>query len=753
MKVVGTSQPIHDAAEKAAGTAVYAGDMRLKGMAYVALVRSTVPNGYVRDMDFREAEQVPGVVGYMSCLEECGSAFCRYRTIKGQNTAPQEHVWNRRVRFVGDRIGCVLASSQEAARRAAARVKVEYDVYPAALTVEESLAGRINDIHPEGSVSEEILVEEGVMPEGDFVAVDTRTQLSRINHAAMEPHVCTADYNRHTGQLTIWSPSQSVHGIRTVIGDIFDLPYHKVRVVKTTMGGSFGGKQEWMTEPVAAAAAMYWKGPVQLTLTREEVFQSTICRAPMDLKVRGLYRPDGRLVSFQVDNTLDAGAYLGNSKDYCGAMANKFFRCYHYSHMKYTGRAVITNTPVSGAFRGWTSPELALCLEHNLNMAARKLGVDPLELRLKNAAKPGDEDIRIHVPLEEIRLRECLELGRREFDWDARRKADQAFNQQNRRFRRGCAVACGGHLNGYYPRVNDFTEVEMRMVETGGVLVNATLHDHGCGTVEAFRMIVGEVLGLAPEMVQVGEGDTAVTPFDYGCFSSRTTYVIGRAAEQCARKLLERMKQAVWRLYQVPAEELEVGDGALVQSGGERRWSYAQIVQESHSRLQEELSAAHQYRNESNPGVTGAHFAHVEVDTAEGNVRILDYLAVHDIGRAINPEICRGQIQGAVAMGAGAALKEQVSVNRNGVATASLGKYHVLNLPELPKIRVALIEDGGTQGPFGSKSIGEVCHVPPAAAIVGAVNQALGADLCRIPLDQDRICAWVEEQEAKEPCG
>lgn len=745
MKIIGHSQPIHDARSKVTGTAEYAGDMVFKNMAYAALVKSEIPNGLVLSIDYSEAEKVDGVLGHVDCMSPCGEAFCRYRTIKGQKTVAQEYVWNRRVRFVGDRIGCILAKTREAARAAALRVKVEYETYPASFTAKDTLSGRAGVIHEQGNVSEEVSVEEGDLPDGDYISVATKTQISRINHVAMEPHACTANYDPYSGELTIWSPNQSVHGIRTVIADIFSMPYHKVRVVKTTMGGSFGGKQEWITEPVAAAAAIYWGGPVQLSLSREEVFTSTICRAPMDIKVNGLYREDGTLMSVQTDNTLDAGAYLGNSRDYCGAMANKFFRCYHYPHMKYTGRAVITNTPVSGAFRGWTSPETAVFLEHNLNMAARKLGLDPLELRLKNVAHPGDVDIRINEPLGEIRIQQCLEKGKELFRWDELRREDVAFNVQKGRFRRGCAVGCGGHLNGYYPRVNDFTTIEMRMVESGDVIVNATLHDHGCGTVEVFRMIIAEEMQLQPDNIAVGEGDTAVTPFDYGCFSSRTTYVLGHAAQQGARQLIEQMKVAVTKLYSVSLEQLIVKDGGLEDATDGRRWSYAEIVQASHSMLQTEISATEKYINQTNPGVTGAHFAHVEVDTATGNVKILDYLAVHDIGKALNPEICRGQVQGAVVMGAGAALYEKMDIDKSGKATQSLSKYHVMNIPEVSEIKVEFIEDGGTEGPFGCKSIGEVCHVPPTATIVGAVNEALHSDMCAIPLNQDKICQWVEE--------
>ena len=170
-------------------------------------------------------------------------------------------------------------------------------------------------------------------------------------------------------------------------------------------------------------------------------------------------------------------------------------------------------------------------------------------------------------------------------------------------------------------------------------------------------------------------------------------------------------------------------------------------MQDCHRQLQREVFASYQFKNTTNPGVTGAHFAHVEVDVYTGNVKILDYLAVHDIGRAINPEICRAQIQGAVQMGAGAALNEQMTIDKRGCATHSLGKYHILNAPQVPSVRVEFIEDGGTNGPFGCKSIGEVCHVPPAAVIVGAVIEALHADLDTIPLNQDAICRWVESHQ------
>lgn len=749
MKIVGTSRPVHDVLGKVAGDTQYAGDMVLPKMLHAVLITSTIASGLVLKVEAGAALALPGVVAVLDCFGLEAKPYNRYRTIKGQKVLEQESVFNRRVRFVGDRVACVLAENLKAARAAAKLVEVSYEEYPCSLKTQDTLAGAIDQIHPEGSVYGGIELEAG-RPEAKNEAslvIRTESELARINHLALEPHVCVASYDAGLGELTIWSPNQSVHGIRTVIAEMFGLRYHRVRVIKTTMGGSFGGKQEWCLEPVAAAAALKLKRPVKLVFTRNQVFTSTINRAPMRLIVESAFSADGFLKSLTVDNTLDAGAYLGNSFDYCNAISKKFFRCYKYPHFKYSGRAVITNTPVSGAFRGWSSPEASIALEHNFNQAARQLKRDPLDLRLQNAARPGDVDLVLEVPLGDFRLADCLVRGREHFDWEGRKARRDAFNRPGGRYLRGLGVACGGHLNGYFPKINDFAEVGLRMAEDGTVLANATVHDHGCGTVTAMKMIIAETIGLKEDEVRLSEGDTASTPFDYGCFSSRTTYVIGRTAYDCAVKLKERLLSAAARISGRNLKNLIAEDGQVKDLGDpDFSLSYAETAQGSLSALKEEISVSTQYINQSNPGVGGAHLAEVEVDTATGMVRIIGYLAVHDIGQAINRGLCVAQIQGAVLMGAGAALCEEVKVSPRGIPTSSLKDYHPINSFEAPKIEVELIENGGTEGPFGAKSIGEVCHVPVAPAIIGAVNDALGTASCRLPLNPDAIVRLLKEK-------
>lgn len=753
MSLIGSSRPIDDAFGKATGSTRYAGDLSFPGMAHLAMVFSSVPHAFVRRIDDTEALAMDGVYGVFHCFNTTERRFCRYRRLANQPDLPdQERVFAERVRFVGDRVAAVAACDVETARRAARTIRVEYEELPYALDADTALRGVIDDLHDDGAVYGDYHVEVGDAPQlgADCVVMETKSVIERVNHIAMETHVCVSDYDRESGMLTIYSPNQAVFGIRTVIADLFGLPYPKVRVVKTTMGGSFGAKQEWVLEPVVAAVTLALKRPVKLVYTREETMRSTYCRCPLAADVKTAFTRDGLLRSVEIDATLDAGAYLGNTFAYARTIASKLYRCYRYPYASYTGRAVCTNTPVSGAFRGWTAPEFAIMIEHNFNMAARRLGIDPLELRLRNVATPADTDLYYRMPMGEVRTRECLELGRDVFLWQQKQAEDKSFNMENIRFRRGVGVACGGHVNGFFPYVQDFTRVDMRMAEDGGVMVNASLHDHGCGTVTACKMIVAETLGIPYAQVELSEADTAVTPFDYGCYSSRTTYVIGRAMQKCAEQLLALILDQAAAILDLPRSSLYAQGGYIrCRQDNGLCYPFAKVACDSHLKLQKEVFTSCQYINPSNPGVTGAHFAHVEVDAWTGMTRILDYLAVHDIGRAINREICIAQIQGAVLMGCGAALCERMPVRQDGRALVGLKNYHLINSSAAPNVQVALIEDGLTDGPFGAKSIGEAAHVPVAPAVAGAVNEALQSELYCLPLYADRIMKVLAE-EAQE---
>lgn len=749
MEYIGKSFPVHDAINKATGQCVYTGDMELKGMLHMALLYSPIPHGFVKSMDISKAMALPGVVDIIHYDNVTPKKYNRYHTQYRQELIENEQIFNRHVRFVGDRIAGVIARTPAIAKEAVALIQVEYEAYPFSIDLEDTLAGKINSVHEEGAVFGEYTATLGQKPQGDFIDIQAESYLSRVNHMCMEPHACVAEYNRGADELTIYSPNQSVYGIRSFIADLFEMDYHKVRVVKTTMGGSFGAKQEWVLEPVTAAAALKVGRPVRLVYNREETTLSTYSRAPMKFNSHFYFSQDGALQSIDCDVTLDAGAYIGNSINYALTLGGKFFKAYRYPHYDFTTRVAITNTIVNGAFRGWTSTELAIMFEHNMNMAAKKLNIDPIDLRIKNVLRENDIEPKTGVSVGDFKGRQVLELGREKFDWKKRKVEVAKFNAESNRYKRGIGVGYGGHVNGFYPIKTDFTRVDMRMTESGSVQCSVTVHDHGCGSVTAFKMIAAEELGLHPDQINIKEGDTENTPFDIGCYSSRTIFVIGRAVQECAKKLKEKMIAHFCIHEKVNAEDVIIENMTIYSSkNSEVKYSFSDLVHKAIQVYQHEIFASYEYVNQTNPGVSGAHFAYVEVDTYTGMVKFLDYLAVHDIGQAINREICIAQTQGGAVMGSGAALTEFVSIRPDGTPKASMKDYHMFNSFDAPKARVEFVENANTEGPHGAKTIGEISLVPSTAAVVGAVNNALDSELNAIPLTPDVICSYLKAKEA-----
>lgn len=748
VKTVGSSRPIHDARGKAAGYTKYTGDIMLPGMAYLCLVRSTIPHGRVKAIHPERALALPGVYGVLHCFNTTQRAFNRYRSRFSQELPCEERAFTDYVRFVGDRVAVVAAESQALAEKAARLVEVEYEELPYSIGFDDTLSGQ-NCLPGEKPIRDEVTLENGASPQADgLIEVESFTELPRLHHAAMEPHACVASYDPYQEQLTLYSPNQAIHGIRVVVANYLEMPFHKVRVVKATMGGSFGAKQEWFVEPVAALAAKMLGRPVKLVYSRAESMTGAIVRGPVRARVRGLFTPEGKIKSLDMDLILDAGAYVGNSSDYIRTLYGKLFRCYYVPHARYHARVISSNTPVAGAYRGWSAPEEALILERHLDAAAHKLGLDRVELRRRNVLLPGGVDLKTGVPLEEIRIREALDRGRELFRWDQLKQEDAEFNASNVRYRRGVGVGCGGHGSTYFPRHDDFGEGWIAMNEDGTIQLKITTHDHGCGTVTMLKMVVAEVLDIPDSDIYLAEGDTANTPIDFGCFASRTTFVLGRTAVETAEALKTVLLERAAAMFHQPLEQLYVESGAVRnRENPNLAWPYAEVARQSMLQLKRNVSAQAQFNNVTNPGVTGAHFAHVEVDTWTGYTKILDYLAAQDIGQAINPAMCEAQIQGAAQMGCGAALREEMVVQKNGQCTSSLSKYHLFLAPDLPDIRVELIMDGrSTEGPFGAKSIGEVCYVPAAPAVCGAVNDALDSQLGTLPFTPDCILKYLAKE-------
>ncbi len=746
LQYVGGNYPVHDVAQKVTGELVYGSDFSVPGMLHAKLILSTIPHGFIKRIDTSRAEALPGVIKVFSHENAPMDGFSRARIHPGQDMSIyDETLFSHHVRFVGDRVAAVVATSRATAEKAASLVEIEYEELPAMLTVDDALAPGAPAIHDDGNLLFEHEIEKGERPDlegADIVSSSASTP--RIHHAALEPHVCVAQ-GHSTGGMTVWTTSQGVYAARTVIAELLGLEYHRVRVIKVPMGGSFGGKTEYIIEPVCAFLAHATRRPVKLLLDREECMIATMVRPATRTTIRTACTPDGRLLDFEAVSTLDSGGFAASTPDYSIHMCKKVTKIYRVPHYRHAGRVVYTNTPVGGAARGWGAPEMIAASEVHMDRVAAALRLDPVEFRLKNMVEPHDTDLVTGLPLGDARVRECLERGTVAFDWAARRARPAGRG----RIRRGVGVAAGAHKNGMYGAFPEASNASLKMNEDGTFELNASLHDTGCGVVTTMRVIVAEVLGVHPDLIAAGEADTATTPFDYGTYGSRVTYVVGECARIVAEKVRDRLLTAAADLLQEPVERLSIADGAVhVRDDRERAIAYRDIARLSQMRHVPSIAASTTYYAVSNPASYSVQFAEVEVDCATGLVAVTDFLAVADVGRAINRGMVEAQYQGAVQMGIGYALYEHLDVDESGRAGVDGFKnYHIVNAPDMPDVQVLLVEHDGDEGPFGAKSVGEIATVPTAAAVVNAVNNALGTELCDLPLTPERVISALHDEE------
>ncbi len=747
LKYVGKYLPIHDIQEKVKGKINYVGDMELSGMLYAKLVLSPIAHGLVENIDLSKALAYPGVVGVFTHQNSPGNPYNAHKWMEGIQVLKDERLFTDHVRYHGDRVAAVVAESKEAAEKAAALIEVSYKELPVILEPQEALREDSYPIHEHGNhvYSKEIKCGEPLEKlEEAFAVIEDCVETPKVYHAAMETHGCIADMDS-SGTITIYTPCQVIFQVQLITAEALGLPIHKIRVIKTAIGGSFGGKGQPILEPVVAFLCQALKRPVKLVLDRTEDILSTRTRTKTIGRVRTAVDKEGKLLARDIHMLVDSGAYMTNGEAIAMAMGKKAFKLYRINDQRYRADVVYTNTPIGGACRGYGSPQIHALTEINMDHVAKVLNMDPLEFRLKNLVHPYDKDPSGGPALGNARVIDCVQKGRELFDWDPKINRPK----QEGRYKVGVGMACAAHGNGYYGAYPDFITISIRLNEDGMAVVKGAFHDLGCGTNMTMMQIAAEVLDMEVSKVYIPETDTLVSPFDSaGTQASRVTFVCGGAVKKAAEMLKEKLRVLSARLLQCEPSEVMLQDG-IVWDGRkpESKKSYGQMVSEIQRKLSEELSITETYQSPGNPTSYGVHFVEVEVDSVTGRVKILDYLAVHDIGRAINTGFVEGQIQGAVQMGMGMALSEELTFDAKGrVTSGRFSRYHVINAPDMPEVRVALIEEGEELGPFGAKSIGEVAIVPVAPAIINAINHALDIHLTVMPALPERIIEAIENQ-------
>lgn len=735
---VGKDHPIHDAVLKVTGQMKYTADLKFPKMLHAKILYSPVAHAKIKKIDTSKAEALPGVRAIATYKNSSSVSYNSSMRFYEHKIPEVERIFDDVVRFVGDRVAAVAADSLEIAKKAVKLIEVEYEELPAVFDPELALEESAYPIHLGGNKLGEIVKTAGDVEAGLKAAdliYEQKYFLPAVHHGAIEPHVGIADYDSR-GKLTVWSCNQNTFAFRIILARLFDLPMSKVRVIRPAIGGAFGGKLEATVEPVVAQLAIMTGRPVKLEMTRREVIPSTRTRHAAVVELKTGVNKDGTIVAEDMKVITNTGAYAGSAFNVAGAMSSKVFKGYKTKNLRYTGIPVYTNSPIAGAMRGYGSPQAFFAQQIQYNKIAKDLGMDITEFQRKNLVEPNGIDQCFNKPIGNPRPIDCVTKGIEAFAW-----ADRPLVKDNGRFKRGIGMAIGAHGNGVFGVHRDYTALILKMNEDGTATLFTGTHDMGNGAVTVQLIIIAEILGIQPDLIECVEADTEASPWNLGDYASRATFVSGGAAKKVSLSLKQEILKEASLLLKIPAEEIELSDGyAYIINSPEKKVTLSEIVVNAQCVNQRELIAAETFASIAGATSYGAHFAEVEVDTETGEVKMLDYVAVHDVGKAINPMYTEGQIEGGIQMGIGYALTEELELDEKGkVKNTTFKKYKMIKAHEMPSMKIILVEEGEHGGPYGAKSIGECATVPVAPAVANAVINALGIEFTKYPLKPERI--------------
>lgn len=751
MKYIGQPTPTIDAEAKVTGAAVYTDDLRMPGMLHGKVLTSPLAHARIKSIDTSQAEALPGVHAVITYKDAPDVSFNRIMRWARDGLPATERVLDTAVRFVGDKVAAVAAESAAIARKAASLIRVEYEELPGVFDPEEALREDAPKIYPAGNLLKEQMAQcgdvDGALEESDVV-VENQFATAMIHHGAIEPHVCVARWNRGD-MLEVWEPQQGVHRVQLMLGKIFDVPYTKITVHGELIGGTFGGKDGILLQPLALLLSKKAGGrPVKICYSRVESMISTYTRHAVKLYGKMGVSRSGKMNGFEIRSFMNAGPYCGGSINVQSAMCGKMFKVYQAEHQRFDGRAVYTNTPVGGAMRGFGSPKVFSTLELLVNKAAQAIGMDPVEFRQRNLVRPYDWDRGANDTLANARVYDCLVKGAELFRWKERWAARK--EREDARYAYGYGVATALHGNGVAPFAPDITVAELMVHEDGSVLLRTGLTDHGAGTYTLMKQIVAETLDVPFDQIELTHSDTHSCPYDMGSGASRNTWSGGAAVEAVSRQMAGTLLEVAAVMLKCPTEKVKFAGGIYSTLGEESQLNRADLACYAYEAQKRKLLETVSYCSDHNAGSYGAHFAQVRVDKMSGEVKVVDYLAVCDVGTALNPLLLEGQVEGAVLMGMGMALFEGIELDEKGKAVnANLKKYRLPKSTDVPPISIHFVEAFEQGGPYGGKSIGEASIVPVVPAIVAAVSDAVEREFEVLPLTPERVLAALDQQEKK----
>jgi 4-hydroxybenzoyl-CoA reductase subunit alpha len=768
LRVIGRARRRVDARAKVTGQTRFADDIFLPRMAHCKLLRSPHPHARLRNIDFSRALKHSGVYLVLTG-KDLPIQYGILPVSQDEQALCVDHV-----RHVGDPVAAVIAREELTAFEALDLIDVDYEILPTIADPEEALATpepRIHEYGEEGNIHKMVALEFGNVEEGfaqaDEVFEDTFFYQGNT-HLPIEQHASVA-IKDPDGKLTIWSSTQTPHYLHRALAKVLEMPAAHIRVIATPNGGGFGGKSDpFNHEIVVSKAALVLDRPVKICLTREEVFYCHRGRHPILMKFKTGVKKDGTITGMHLQTLIDGGAYGSYgvaSTFYAGALQTT---TYHVPRYKYQGCRTFTNKPPCGPKRGHGTPQPRFGQEVQLDKIAERFKIDPTDLRLRIVESSNTVTANF-LRLGTVNLGECIRRIVKASNWKEKfRKLPEG---------RGVGFACSAYLTGaglpIYWNKMPHSGVQLKFDRGGGVTIFCGATEIGQGSDDVLAGIVAEVLGIDPFDVRLFTGDTDLGPVDLGSYSSRVTLMAGNAAIQAAERGKALLAEAVALKLEIPKERLRFAGGRVFDSAAlEKGVAFAEAVCLAEARFGT-IGTVGSYTPPKSPALYkgggvgpsptysySAAVVEVEVNSATGWVAVPKIWIAHDIGRALNPTLVRGQVEGSVYMGLGEALMEEHEFRRLPKRLShalvhkfpSMLEYKSPTSLDMPEVVTELIEEPDPRGPFGAKEVGQGPLLPIMPAVANAVYDAVGVRIDEVPITPEKIMkALAEKKAGREP--
>jgi len=748
-KVVGRSKSRVDGAEKVTGKAVYTGDVELPGMAHGKVLRSPYAHAQIIRIDASRAEKLPGVYGVITredqkCFGMFGAAY------KDQTLVAVE-----KARYVGDPVAAVAAVDEATAEEALGLIDVEYEALNAVTSIEEALAEGAPLVHESSAAGGDIMGQHYEVPkefvgtnlcyrfsyangnvhagfkQADLIFDDTFT-FPRVQHFSMEPHVTLAHVVGD--RITLWAATQEPFTLREHLADIFRVAQNKVRIIVPYVGAGYGGKLSVKTEPLAAALSWKTKRPVKLAHSIEESFK-TVTRHPARVRIKTGVTKDGKLVARECLIHMETGAYADAGPRVTQKAGYRCFGPYRIPHIKTDAFTVYTNTVPAGAYRGFGTLQVTWAYESQMDMIAEKLKLDPVQFRIKNLLKKGELYTPGDTPVD-CDLKEGLLMAAKSIGW----------GQKTGKANRGKGVACCMKDGGGTYKI---ASAVVKMIADGSVVLLTGTVELGQGARTALSQVVAEEIKLPLEQITVAQLDTDVTPYDIATNASSSMVAMGLSVQRATQDLKQQILRFAGRLFDSKPERLTIKDGK-VRGPRQQSMSYQELMKQIFGARAGEILGRGVYQDiKTKKAALGSPTTfwevawgavEVEVDPDTGEIKLLKYVSVADVGKAINPIACEGQDEGGVMNAIGHSLVEEMIYKDGQLLNPNLIDYRIPTFDRLPgKFETKLVENHNGPGPFGSKGTAEGALLPVSPAIGNAVYRAIGVRFYDLPLTPERV--------------